>query len=215
MNWPPRAASFFSAANNFTAASLNQSMRILVYGFGPYRQFRDNITARIIKSLPGQVGLKKIIFPVRFQRHQFVDALDRYKPDIILGLGQSSRTRIEVESRARNRRRARNLEAPRPIFKNKPASLPTTLPIHAGRGAGRSNNAGDYVCNYSMFVLLVEISRRQLKTRFGFVHIPHDCDERKARRLVQRILRQFDALRAKRQRPIVAGGLFGQRVHDL
>ena len=165
-------------------------MRILLYGFGPYREFRDNITARIIRSLPSQSGLKKIVFPVRFQRRQFIDALDRHRPDVILGLGQSSRKRIEVETRAINRRSAGKSERARPILKDKPKSLPTSLPIHAGRWAGISIDAGDYVCNYSMFVLLKEIDRRQSRTRFGFLHIPHDCDPRKAIDYVQRILQQ-------------------------
>ncbi len=55
---------------------MNTPERILLYGFGPYRQFRDNITARIIKSLPRQAGLKTIVFPVRFHRRQFVEAVD-------------------------------------------------------------------------------------------------------------------------------------------
>ena len=172
-------------------------MAILLYGFGPYRQFRDNITARIIRSLPSQAGLKKIIFPVRFQRRQFIDALNRHKPDIVLGLGQSSRKRIEVETRARNRRRGHKLDRPRSIFKDKPKSLPTTLSIRAGRWAGISKDAGDYVCNYSMFVLLDEIGRRQMKTRFGFIHIPHDYDHREARRYVLRILKQLHTLSFK------------------
>lgn len=175
-------------------------MAILLYGFGPYRQFRDNITARIIRSLPSQAGLKKFIFPVRFQRRQFIDALNRHKPDIVLGLGQSSRKRIEVETWARNRRCGRKLDRPRPIFKDKPKSLPTTLSIRAGRWAGISKDAGDYVCNYSMFVLLDEIGRRRMKTSFGFIHIPHDCDQEKARRFVERILGQCAPLRLKQQR---------------
>ena len=176
-------------------------MGILLYGFGPYRQFQDNITARIIRSVPRQAGLKKIIFAVRFQRRQFIDALNRYQPDVILGLGQSSRKRIEVETRARNRRRARQLDRPRPIFKCKPKSLPTTLSIRAGRGAGLSKDAGDYVCNYSMFVLLDEIDRRRMKTRLGFIHIPHHYERRKASRFVERILRRFAPLRLKQRQP--------------
>lgn len=172
-------------------------MGILLYGFAPYRQFRDNITARIVRTLPGQIGLKKVVFAVRFQRRQFIDALNRHKPDIILGLGQSSRKRIEVESRARNRRRTSKLDRPRLIFKDKPKSLPTTLAIRAGRWAEISKDAGDYVCNYSMFVLLDEIGRRKMKTRFGFIHIPHDYDQRKARRCVLRILKQIHSLSFK------------------
>lgn len=173
-------------------------MRILLYGFGPYRQFRDNISARIIRSLPSQAGLKKIVFPVRFRRRQFIDALNRHKPDVILGLGQSSRKQIEVETRARNRRRARKQDRPRQILKDKLMSLPTTLAIRAGGWAGISKDAGDYVCNYSMFVLLDAIGRRRMKTRFGFIHIPHHCGHQKARRYVQRVLRQC-ARQARRQ----------------
>src|SRR5574341_771784 len=171
--------------------------RILLYGFGPYREFRDNITARIIRSLPSQAGLKKLLFPVRFRRRQFIDALHRHRPDIILGLGQSSRKQIEVETRARNRRRARKQDRPRPIFNDQPKLLPTTLAIRAGRWAGMSKDAGDYVCNYSMFVLLDEIRRKEMRTRLGFIHIPHDCDHREASRYVLRILRRFHAISCK------------------
>ena len=169
------------------------AMRVLLYGFGPYRQFRDNITARIITSLPARRGLEKIIFPVRFQRGQFIGALRRHKPDIVIGLGQSSRKQIAVEVRARNRRRVRKRDNPRPIVASGPKARPTTLAIKAGRWVARSTNAGDYVCNYSMFVLLEEIARRDLKIPFGFIHIPHDCDQEKASRFVQRVLADVNA----------------------
>ena len=173
-------------------------MRLLVYGFGPYRHFRDNITARIIKSLKKQTGVKKFVMPVRFQRRQFVELLDRFQPEMILGLGQSSRRRIEVESRAKNRRRARKGDKARPIFRHRRQFLPTTLTINAGRSVGKSKNAGDYVCNYSMYVLLDEIARRARPTRFGFVHIPHDYDQQKALRIVRRILSQYADLKREK-----------------
>ena len=69
-------------------------MRILIYGFGPYRRFHENITAKIIAALPKRAGLKKLVFPVRFQRAPFVQALKQHNPDIVLGLGQSSRRAI-------------------------------------------------------------------------------------------------------------------------
>lgn len=172
-------------------------MRILIYGFGPYRQFHDNITAQIIKSLPARSGLKKVVFPVRFQRGQFIGALRRHNPEVVIGLGQSARQQIEVEARAKNRRRARKIDKPRAIILNGPKTRPTTLEIKTGRWIGRSKNAGDYVCNYSMFVLLDEIARKDLKIPFGFIHIPRDCDRQKASRLVQRVLRQCQNPRTK------------------
>jgi len=166
-------------------------MRVFVYGFGPYRQFRDNITARIIKSLPKTTTLTRTIFPVRFQRRQFIAALNRYRPDIILGLGQSSRKHIAVESRARNRRRATKLAKLKPIVKSGPSGLPTTLQIRFGRSLRRSNNAGDYVCNYSMYVMLDALRRDGGTTRFGFIHIPHDWNLAAAVKVVRRVLRQI------------------------
>ena len=165
-------------------------MRVLVYGFGAYRQFRDNITARIIESLPKTPRLVTEIFAVRFQRRQFIAALYRHRPDVVLGLGQSSRKKVDVETRARNCRRADMTDKLRPIFKDRPKSLPMTLKIRAGRSLRRSNDAGDYVCNYSMYVLLDAIAREPRKVRFGFIHIPHNWELDKAVQLVQRVLRQ-------------------------
>jgi pyrrolidone-carboxylate peptidase len=165
--------------------------RILVYGFGPYRTFSDNITARIVARLPRQAGLTKRVFPVRFHRRQFVDALMRCIPEIVLGLGQSSRHRIEVESRGVNHRRADKSAPRKAIFANESKQLRTTLKIKPGRAAKISRNAGDYVCNYSIYVLLREIKRRKLDTRFGFIHIPHHYDEAKAFRFVREVLQQW------------------------
>ena len=165
-----------------------RSKRVLLYGFGPYREFRDNITARIIKSLPPQAGLKKFIFPVRFHRAQFIDAIARTRPHIILGLGQSSRRRIDLESQTLNRRRDSVTHPPRRISPRGPARLKTTLKVKVGRQAGKSANAGDYVCNFSMYVMLDHIRRKGLDISYGFIHIPHGYDPAKAARLVKRIL---------------------------
>jgi pyroglutamyl-peptidase len=164
--------------------------RILIYGFGPYPPFSDNITARILARLPRQPRLTKRIFPVRFHRRQFVDALMRSKPDIVLGLGQSPRRRIEIESRGVNHRRASKFAKRRAIFAKKPKQFATTFKIKPSRWARISRNAGDYVCNYSIYVLLHEIKRQKLAARLGFIHIPHNYDENKARRFIQEVLRQ-------------------------
>ena len=163
-------------------------MRLLIYGFGPYRRFRDNITAKIIGSLPERPGLDTIVFPVRFHRRQFIEAIEHYHPDCILGLGQSSRKEIEIESRAVNWRKNSATAPRRAIFKHKPKYLLTTLKVTIGKQVARSENAGDYVCNYSMYVLLDYIASRKLNIPFGFIHIPHDHDEGKATRLVGRII---------------------------
>jgi len=198
-------ASFFLAQHPTIASFESMNKRILVYGFGPYGPFSDNITARILKTLPRQSGLTKRVFPVRFHRRQFINALMRAKPDIVLGLGQSSRRRIEIESRGVNHRRANRSAKRRAIFATEPKQLATTFTVKAGRWARISRNAGDYVCNYSIYVLLREIERRKLATRLAFVHVPHDHDATKAGRFVREILRQCapekSAVGSARRRP--------------
>lgn len=156
-------------------------MRILLYGFGPYRQFRDNVTKHVLRALPARRGLKKTLFPVRFHRTQFVTAVEKHRPDVVLGLGQCGRgRRLRVEARAVNGRRARKEDKPKKIDARGEKHLPTSLRLALGPAARSSRSAGDYVCNFSMYVILDLIRKKSLSTRYGFVHIPHDYDPRKA-----------------------------------
>jgi pyrrolidone-carboxylate peptidase len=166
-------------------------MRVLLYGFGPYRQFRNNITETIIKALPPLPGLTTAVFPVRFNRRQFIDVLERHKPDHVIGLGQCTRDRMEFESRATNRKRASNRVSAKPIRQSGAKFLPTTLDINVGSDVGHSDSAGDYVCNYSMYVILEYISRSRRDTRFGFVHIPHNIDPGEGIALVTQAITQI------------------------
>jgi pyrrolidone-carboxylate peptidase len=166
-------------------------MRILVYGFGPYREFRNNITETIIKTLPPLPGLRTAIFAVRFNRRQFIEVLERHKPYHVIGLGQCMRDRTELESRARNRKQTSDMRPAKPIRKSGAEFLPTTLDIDLGSEVGHSDTAGDYVCNYSMYVMLEYIGRSGGDCRFGFLHIPHNIDSEKGAAVVMRAIAQI------------------------
>jgi pyrrolidone-carboxylate peptidase len=166
-------------------------MRVLVYGFGPYKRFPDNITEKIIGMLPSQPNVKTAVFQVRFHKRQFIDVLKRHQPDIVIGLGQCTRHRVEIESRATNRKRADKKGSVKPIRRSGAKFLPTTLEIKLGPQVGRSDNAGDYVCNYSMYVMLDYISRTAGEVKFTFLHIPHDSDPRMGTALVTRAIKKL------------------------
>ena len=172
-------------------------MRVLVYGFGPYREFHNNITETIIEALSPVPGLRTAVFPVRFNRRQFIDVLERHKPDHVVGLGQCTRDQIEVESRAINRKQTSNMGPVKPIRKSGAEFLPTTLDINLGSQVGHSDTAGDYVCNYSMYVMLEYISRSGRDVRFGFFHIPYNIDFATGAALVTRAVAQIQ-LNSKR-----------------
>lgn len=170
-------------------------MRILVYGFGVYRNFKENVTEKIIRRLPPRRQLRKIIFPVKFHGRQFIDSVRKHDPEVILGLGQCSRgKRLRIERRAINRRRNDRGEKAQPIVRGGPRQLPTNLKLNIGSQARLSRNAGDYVCNYSMYVILDHLMRRRMPVGFGFIHIPHDYDPRKASRILAKAIERIKAV---------------------
>ena len=172
-------------------------MRVLVYGFGPYGEFRNNITETIIKALPPRPGLRTTVFPVRFNRRQFIDALEQHIPDHVIGMGQCTRDQIEFETRAINRKRSGKRGPADPIRKSGTEFLTTTLDVELGSEIRRSDFAGDYVCNYSMYVMLEYIVRSRRDIRFGFLHIPHKIDPGNGVGLIMQAIAQIE-LNSKR-----------------
>lgn len=164
-------------------------MRVLIYGFGPYRHFQTNVTEKILRRLPKRRQVKTVVFPVRFHKRQFIEAIQEHKPEVVLGLGQCSRgRRLRIEARAVNRRRNNKNEKNKLIVSDGSPSLSTTLKLDLGRHARFSNNAGDYVCNYSAYVILDFLGRRHLPVRFGFIHIPHRYAVQTAVRTLVKVL---------------------------
>ncbi len=169
-------------------------MRLLIYGFGPYLRFKGNITEKILRKLPRRRGLKKIVFPVRFQKSQFVKTVKKYNPDAVLGLGQRSRgRRLKIELKAVNQKRKDKREKPTSIVPGGPKRLRTNLELKGSDQATISYDAGNYVCNYSMYVILDYLRRNRLPTRFGFIHIPHHYNVAKATRFLKKALKQIRA----------------------
>jgi len=163
--------------------------RILIYGFGPYRHFQKNVTETIVRRFPQLPRLRRIVFPVKFQKAQFIKAVNEHKPDVILGLGQCSRgSLLRIETGAYNRRRSTKQEKPRPIAGGGARKLPTNLPLDLGRQARASYRPGDYVCNYSMYIIMEFLRRRRWQSRLGFVHIPHKADPEKVTKLLTKAL---------------------------
>lgn len=169
-------------------------MRMLIYGFGVYRDFKENVTETILRRLPARRRLGKIIFPVRFHRRQFIEAVKKHEPDVILGLGQCSRGRkLRIERKAVNQWRNDKRERAWPILRDGPRDIASSLKLNIGSQARFSRNAGDYVCNYSMYVVLEYLQRRRLSTRYGFIHVPHDYDPESARRILLKAIDRIEA----------------------
>jgi pyroglutamyl-peptidase len=168
-------------------------MRVLIYGFGPYRHFKDNITQYIVRSSPSLRNFQKIVFPVRFDKKQFTDAVKKHRPDFVLGLGQCAGGRLlRIERRAVNRRRQNKQQKGRIIVRGGPQMLTCTLRLKKlalEKQTKVSYDAGEYVCNFSMYVILDYLARHRQDARFGFVHVPHDYDRKRAVISVTKVLK--------------------------
>ncbi|RLF33066.1 MAG: hypothetical protein DRN08_05900, partial [Thermoplasmata archaeon] len=128
-------------------------MKILVYGFKPYKNYKENITEKIIRKIKNRKNLVKIIFPVKFEKRIFLEKIRTIKPNIILGLGQHPRSKkIRIERKAINLKRKNKKEKPEFISKNKPFHLFVNVKLKKDKISWISYDAGKYVCNFSMYV---------------------------------------------------------------
>jgi pyrrolidone-carboxylate peptidase len=140
-------------------------LRALVYGFGPYPPYRDNVTETAVRALPRAPGLRTRVFDVRFDRRMFERAFSAARPQVIVGLGQHPRAR-----KLRLERRARAPGAPRGGPRR---ARFATLDLPRTRDTTVAYDAGDYVCNFSMWVALGWARRHG--ACFAFIHVPRTC----------------------------------------
>lgn len=161
--------------------------RALVYGFKPFLGQGKNVTEQVIKRLHLPDDCVKMVFPVRFSRRQFAEALDRWRPRYVLGMGQCpAGGGIRVEKLAMNSRSAARAGAmSRPIEPGGPRSIPVNWELEQPRGGRLSFDAGQYVCNYSMYSFLRECAR--YGTRYAFMHIPADHPPGKVAMYVRKV----------------------------
>ena len=149
--------------------------RILLYGFGPYQQYTSNITEVLLRSMKLSRNVFKEVFEVRFSRRMFENTFETVRPDVILGLGQHPCARkLRIERRTHKRDHPTQAR-----FVN--LSLPHTSETTV------TYDAGNYVCNYSMWVGTEWCM--QNNARYGFLHVPKDYSPKKLARYVSRAIK--------------------------
>ena len=150
-------------------------MKILVYGFGPYKEWRDNVTVRVLSLLKERDNLHRKVFDVEFDENMFLDEIKTFDPDIVIGMGQHPRARkIRIERTAVNRKRNSRDEEPVPIHPDGPEKVYVSLKMPPRPDTRITYNAGDYVCNFSMYVIGRYCTYNGIK--YAFLHVPMTID---------------------------------------
>lgn len=123
----------------------------------------------------------------------FTDKIKNTSPDLVIGLGQYPRGhKIRIERRALNLWKVRKQDRPQTILKNRPAKLKVNLKLKKDNNSWLSYNGGQYVCNFSMYVIL-NFLRDNKKTKYGFIHIPKNYDVTKATKFVIKKLKEINS----------------------
>lgn len=170
-------------------------MKIFIHGFGPYMKWHDNITMKVLARLKDRKNLSKKVFDVKFDSEMFLREVRKLTPDVVIGMGQHPRARkIRIERTALNRRKNSRAEVPEKIDPEGPNKLHVSLKIPPGPGLRITYNAGDYVCNFSMYVLGRYCAEKNI--RYAFLHVPMKIDPKVAAGMVDGIIDVVEGNRA-------------------
>lgn len=167
---------------------------LLVTGFGPFPGAPQNPTAALVEALGREAAetfgagtLRALVLPTEFVRSwsELRSLYRRFHPDVVVHFGLSARaTEIRLETGARNclgtekvdasgvvprRRRISQRGADRLAVTLSTSKLAAALSA-AGFAAAISDDAGDYVCNSTLYrsLAISEGTARQV----GFCHVP-------------------------------------------
>ncbi len=167
--------------------------KILLTGFEPFGEFKQNPSWEIAKSLNNkEIGNFKVFgrqVPVKYKEIFPVikEFIEEISPEAIINIGQSSRDRISIERVAINIADVTSVAyncGSKPVdetlFEDGPAAYFSTLPIKkikkaiedAGIPAEISNTAGTYGCNQLMYSTLYILDKMGKNIPSGFIHVP-------------------------------------------
>jgi len=204
--------------------------RILVTGFGPFPGVKDNPSATLMRALQTRrahfellgIHLETHVLPVIY--HGLAARLAALTadtaPDAILHFGVAPRRKIiSVETRARNHanRGAPDAQGDSPSSDTLdakgdeshavriPAAAIAARIRAAGIAAETSRDAGDYLCNATLY----ETLRGRKHLPAGFIHIPPPAEARNRSRL------SFDHIVEAAEIAIVALVLHVRQVNSL
>jgi pyroglutamyl-peptidase len=176
-------------------AAVNEKLRILVTGFGPFPGAPYNPTQPLVARLTrlrrpafANVELSSHIFPVTYSAvdHQLPLALKTHQPHALLMFGLASRTPyLRIETRARNavtmlwpdaaqtRVRKGSIADGADAQRFGPHTAKLLGAAKAtGIDARASRDAGSYLCNYLSWRAIEAVNGNNTPHLAAFVHIP-------------------------------------------
>lgn len=169
-------------------------MTILVTAFGPFGGRTQNASslalAGVRKAFP---GIRTRVLPVDavIAPSRLIQSMRLIRPDALFMLGEAGgSTGIRLETTAWNELDFRIPDiagrqyTARPIRRDAPVSLPSTLPlteiherlVSLGHPVTFSQDPGRYLCNQVFFRAMDHLAQNGLAIPAGFIHLPLERD---------------------------------------
>jgi len=166
-------------------------MDIVLFGFEPFLEYKENPSQLIVESLNGTViggaSVRGITLPVIFSKVEeaIISALQNERPQLAIGIGVAGgRNMITPEKIAINYKNSKEPDMSGMIARgeridhSEPDGIFSNLPVEGlveelnrkKIPASLSLSAGGYLCNNAMFVIIREAKRNGYAG--GFIHIP-------------------------------------------
>ena len=169
--------------------------RVLIYGFKPFGKYKRNISELVVRklNLGKEFKIKKAVLPVKFKK-DILKKVQKFKPDIIIGLGQKNRVKLlEIERTTRNIYKKDGVKV---IVPKRPSRYFLSLKLKDASKEMRNDYiSGNYVCNFSRYIIMDFIKKNKLKTKFTFIHIPQNYNPQKASKIIKEIILEIDDIR--------------------
>ena len=168
-------------------------MRVLLTGFEPFGGSAVNPSEKVVRRLarrpPAGLAIRAVVLPVAGGEAvgALAAAMDKFDPDAVVCLGESSRaTGLLFERVAINLRDYRIPDnrgasvCDQPVVEGGPVAYFSTLPVRlmaaaaesVGVPATLSLSAGTFLCNEVMYALLHAVHARPRLMPAGFIHVP-------------------------------------------
>jgi pyroglutamyl-peptidase len=165
---------------------------LLVTGFEPFDGFSVNPSEELVKNLQnrkiGAYNVEGLVLPLDYKSAlgKLEQALEEFKPDVVLCFGQAYRAAITLERIAINAQSTTrednygNKPESDIILESAPAAYFSTIDPHPliakllekGIPASPSYHAGTYGCNWILYRLLHKITATGSDTKAIFIHLP-------------------------------------------
>jgi pyroglutamyl-peptidase len=168
---------------------------VLVTGYEPFGDHRQNPTATVAERLDGEsvAGHDVVgrVVPVEFDRtrDELVALVEEHQPAVVVSTGLAGgrnavsieRVGVNVDDHAGVPDNAEATPRHEPIDSDGPDAYFATLPLpeivsdlnEAGVPARLSNSAGTHLCNHALYTMRAYVERENLDVRSGFVHLPY------------------------------------------